>query len=58
MGIIDEMVTIAGFDAETALPVASITTDDPDAREWAEELYRRYKREAEPLGAVAAEPSV
>lgn len=56
MGIIDEVVTIAGFDTETSLPVASITTSDPDAREWAELLYRRYKREADPLEAMATEP--
>lgn len=57
MGIIDEVVIILGFDAETTLPVVSVTTSDSDAREWAEKLYRRYKREADPLDAMAAELS-
>ncbi|WP_415383344.1 helix-turn-helix transcriptional regulator [Halosimplex sp. TS25] len=49
MGIIDEVVVVAAFDEETNLPVASVTTDDPDARAWAETLYRRYKRDSESL---------
>jgi len=55
MGLIDELVIIGGFDAETALPTASVTTDDPDAREWATDLYHRYKRDAEHLDAGAVE---
>ncbi|WP_231608272.1 MULTISPECIES: helix-turn-helix transcriptional regulator [Haloferax] len=49
MGIIDDVVIVGGFDDETSLPVASVTTDDPEAREWAVDLYRRYKRDAVPL---------
>lgn len=52
MGIIDDVVIVAGFDDETTLPVASATTGDPAAREWAEDLYRRYERDATPLGAT------
>ena len=55
MGIIDDEVIIAGFDAETSLPIASITTDNPEAREWADELYHRYKRESTPLGESTVE---
>jgi len=47
MGIIDDVVIIAGFDQNTSLPVVALTTTDPDAREWAETLYQRYKREAD-----------
>lgn len=49
MGIIDDVVIVGGFDDETALPVASVTTDDPAARDWALALYSRYQREAEPV---------
>ncbi|MFC6976655.1 hypothetical protein ACFQL1_21290 [Halomicroarcula sp. GCM10025709] len=49
MGIIDEVVIVGGFDDETALPVASITTDNPEARQWAGDLYRRYRDAADPL---------
>jgi predicted transcriptional regulator len=51
MGIIDEVVILGGFDADTSLPVASVTTDAPAAREWATDLYRRYRRDATPLDA-------
>jgi len=56
MAIVDETVLVVGFDAETSLPVAAAATDDADAREWAEDLYRRYKREGEPLNALDASP--
>jgi len=46
MGIIDESVIIIGFDTETTLPVASITTDRPEALLWAKQLYSQYKRES------------
>lgn len=52
MGIIDETVIVGGFDADTSLPVASVTTDDPEARAWAESLYRRYRREADTLDSL------
>jgi predicted transcriptional regulator len=47
MGIVDEVVIVIGFDEETTLPVVSVATDDPDAREWATALYRRYRRDAD-----------
>ena len=49
MGIVDEVVIIIGFDEKTTLPVVSVATDDPEARAWAMDLYRRYKREADRL---------
>jgi len=57
MGIIDEWVIIGGFDDETALPTVSVTTDDPDAREWADELYRRCRAEAVPLDGTSGPPT-
>jgi len=57
MATVDETVLVSGFDDETALPVASVATDDPDAREWAEDLYRRYRNEADPLTSAAIELS-
>lgn len=56
MAIVDEVVLLVGFDDGTALPVVAATTDDADARQWAEDLYRRYRREAEPLDDLASSP--
>jgi len=58
MGIIDDVVIIGGFDDETALPVASLTTENPDAREWARNLYRRFKRDAEELDFAEMDASM
>lgn len=49
MGIIDGLVIIGGFDDETSLPVASLTAENPEAQEWAKNLYHRFKRDAEEL---------
>ncbi|MFC7228016.1 DUF1724 domain-containing protein [Salinirubellus salinus] len=58
MGIIDDVVIIGGFDDETSLPVASLTTENPEARRWAEDLYRRCKRDAEELDFVEIDSSI
>jgi predicted transcriptional regulator len=52
IGIIDDVVIVVGFDDGTNQPVVAATTDDPDAREWAEQLYQGYAREADPLDAL------
>lgn len=57
MGIIDDVVIIIAFDEDTSLPVASITTTNPLAREWAEDLYRRYRRDADTRGVTEMESS-
>jgi predicted transcriptional regulator len=57
MGIIDDVVIIIAFDEDTSLPVASITTTNPLAREWAEDLYRRYRRDADTRDVTEMEPS-
>lgn len=49
MGVIDDVVIIGGFDDETSLPMASLTTENPEAREWAKDLYRGFKRDAKKL---------
>jgi len=54
MGIIDDVLIIAGFDQNTSLPAVALTTTDPDAREWADELYRRYKAEADAVDESSA----
>lgn len=54
VGVTDDVVLVVGFDDETALPVASVATDDPAAREWVEALYRRYKAGAAPLETLEA----
>lgn len=56
LAIVDEVVLLVGFDDETALPVAAAATDDTDAREWAADVYRRYRREAEPLAETTTGP--
>ena len=53
--VFDDHVALGGFDHETGIVRAMIDTDAPDARRWAEELYRSYRREARPL---ALEPAV
>ena len=58
MGVIDDVVIIGGFDDETSLPVASLTTENPEAREWATDLYRRFKSEAEELVLTRIDTSI
>jgi len=58
MGIIDDVVIIGGFDSDTSLPVASLTTENLEAREWATDLYRRFKRDAEELDLAEMETSL
>jgi predicted transcriptional regulator len=58
MGIIDDVVIIGGFDSDTSLPVASLTTENPEAREWATDLYRRYRRDAEELALAEMDTSI
>lgn len=45
-GIFDDRVGLAGYDRETGLMRATVDTDGPAARRWAEDLYRSYRREA------------
>jgi len=58
MGIMDDVVIIGGFDDETSLPMASLKTENPGARRWANDLYRRFKRDAEELNPAEMDGSV
>lgn len=44
MGTVDDLTIIGGSGDETSLPVASLTTEHPEAREWAKDRYRRFRR--------------
>lgn len=45
VGIFDDRVAISGYDTDTGTVRVVIDTDAPEAREWAESIYRSYRRE-------------
>lgn len=47
----DESVIVVGEDEDTGIPNSCVVTDRRDAWEWAESLFRRYRRAAEPIEA-------
>lgn len=47
--IFDDRIGLAGYDRKTGIIRVAIDTDAPEAREWAEELYSSYRRDARPL---------
>ncbi|WP_049900266.1 helix-turn-helix transcriptional regulator [Halococcus agarilyticus] len=47
--IFDDRIGLAGYDRETGVMRATIDTDAPEARRWAEALYESYRRDARPL---------
>lgn len=49
--IFDDRVTICCHDVETNVLRAVVDTDSPAARDWADSLFERIKRDAEPLDA-------
>jgi predicted transcriptional regulator len=51
--IFDERVGLAGYDRETGIMRATVDTDAPEARRWAEDLYASYRRDARPLDPEA-----
>jgi predicted transcriptional regulator len=48
-GLFDDRVGLAGYDPETGMMRATVDTDAPGARRWAEELYGSYRRDARRL---------
>lgn len=48
-GLFDDRVGLAGYDRETGMMRATVDTDDPEARRWAEDLYSSYRRDARRL---------
>lgn len=47
--IFDDRIGLAGYDHETGIMRVTIDTAAPEARQWAEELYKSYRRNAYPL---------
>lgn len=45
VGIFDERIAISGYDPDSASVQVLVDTDDPDAREWAEEVFATYWRQ-------------
>lgn len=54
VGIFDDRIAISGYDPESGVVRMLIDTDAPEAREWAETIYRTYRRE---LPTLALEPA-
>lgn len=59
IGIYDDRVGICCHDVETGVLRAVVDTESVAAREWAETVYERYRREARPLDEtdLAASPN-
>lgn len=51
--LFDDRVGLAGYDRETGVMRATIDTDAPTARRWAEDLYSSYREEARRLDLEA-----
>lgn len=49
--IFDNRVIIGGYNRDTGVLRVVLDIDDPDALEWAETLYSRYCREADPFNS-------
>jgi predicted transcriptional regulator len=47
--VVDETVVVVGLDDETGLPAVCAVTERAETRDWAMALYRRYRRNAEPV---------
>jgi predicted transcriptional regulator len=45
VGIVDDRVAVSGYDPDSGTVQVLIETDAPEAREWAESIYRSYRRE-------------
>jgi len=45
VGIVDNRVAVSGYDPDSGTVQVLIETDAPEAREWAESIYRSYRRE-------------
>lgn len=55
VGIFDDRIAITGYDPTSGTVKVLIDTDAPEAREWAESLYRTYQRELPTLALKRAE---
>ena len=45
VGIFDDRVAVSGYDPDSGTVQVLIDTPAPEAREWAESIYRSYRRE-------------
>lgn len=48
MAIYDEHLDVRVYDETTGTPTLYVDTDDPDALDWAEQVYAEYYEEADP----------
>jgi predicted transcriptional regulator len=46
LAIFDDTIGVGGYDPETGMLRTFVDTSNPNAREWARSLYRRYRDEA------------
>lgn len=49
IGIFDDRIAISGYEPTSGTVKVLVDTDAPDAREWAEAVYERYRRETPTL---------
>jgi predicted transcriptional regulator len=49
LAVFDDRVGLGGYDSETGMLRAFVDTADPGAREWALDLYERYREAATPM---------
>jgi hypothetical protein len=45
--VFDDRLTIGGYNRDTDVLRVVIDSDDPDAIDWADTLYSRYRQEAD-----------
>lgn len=54
LAIFDDRIGLGGYDSETGMLRVFVDTDDPDARDWAVDLYEQYRADAVPLDLSSA----
>lgn len=54
--LFDDRIALCGYHPESGTVQGLLDTDDPGAREWAEQTYDAYRREARPLTPETVTP--
>jgi len=56
LALYDDHLDVRVYDEETGAPTLYVDTDNPDALEWAEDVYAEYRDRAEPASALDGFP--
>ena len=54
IGIFDERIAISGYDSDSVTVRVLVDTDAPEAREWAESIYRTYRSQTPTISLETA----